>query len=98
MVRQSKARTRRERTSALPFPSRFAYSLYKIPARHIEHGHATARSDNYFFRRPIGIKRRPHAAPTALPPVESRVPRLYQVGGPGNAPALTSTNLTRRFY
>ena len=52
----------------------------------IEHGHANVRSDN-FFSVAYWYQSEPHAAPPALPPVEARIPRLYQVGGPGNAPA-----------
>ena len=52
----------------------------------IEHGHANVRSDN-FFSVAYWYQSEPHAAPPALPPVEARIPRLHQVGGPGNAPA-----------
>ncbi len=52
----------------------------------IEHGHANVRSDN-FFSVAYWYQTEPHAAFPALPPVEVRIPRLYQVGGPGNAPA-----------
>ena len=52
----------------------------------IEHGHANARSDN-FFSVAYWYQTEPHAAPPVLPPVEARIPRLYQVGGPGNSPA-----------
>jgi len=52
----------------------------------IEHGHANVRSDN-FFSVAYWYQSEPHAAPPALLPVEARIPRLYQVGGPGNAPA-----------
>jgi hypothetical protein len=52
----------------------------------IEHGHANVRSDNYFSVA-YWYQSEPHAPPPTLPPVESRIPRLYQVGGPGNAPA-----------
>ena len=52
----------------------------------IEHGHANARSDN-FFSVAYWYQSEPHAAPPALPPVEARIPRLYQVGGPGNSSA-----------
>jgi Protein of unknown function (DUF2961) len=51
----------------------------------IEHGHANVRSDNY-FSVVYWYQTEPHAAPPALPPVGARIPRLYQVGGPGNAP------------
>ncbi len=52
----------------------------------IEHGHANVRSDNYFSVA-YWYQTEPHAAPPPLPPVEARIPRLYQVGGPGNSPA-----------
>lgn len=52
----------------------------------IEHGHANARSDN-FFSVAYWYQSEPHATPPALPPVEARIPRLFQVGGPGNSPA-----------
>jgi hypothetical protein len=51
----------------------------------IEHGHANHRSDN-FFSVAYWYQTEPHSAQPALPPVEARIPRLYQVGGPGNAP------------
>jgi hypothetical protein len=50
----------------------------------IEHGHANHRSDN-FFSVAYWYQTEPHAAFPSLPPVEQRVPRLYPVGGPGNA-------------
>jgi hypothetical protein len=50
----------------------------------IEHGHANHRSDN-FFSVVYWYQTEPHAAPPELPPVEARIPRLYSVGGPGNA-------------
>jgi hypothetical protein len=50
----------------------------------IEHGHANTRSDN-FFSVAYWYQTEPHAAFPALPPVEERLPRLYPVGGPGNA-------------
>ncbi|HWZ96797.1 MAG TPA: glycoside hydrolase family 172 protein [Candidatus Dormibacteraeota bacterium] len=52
----------------------------------IEHGHANARSDN-FFSVAYWYQSEPHATPSPLPPVEARLPRLYPVGGPGNAAA-----------
>ena len=52
----------------------------------IEHGHANVRSDNYFSVA-YWYQTEPHAAPPALPPVEARIPRIYQVGGPGNVRA-----------
>jgi hypothetical protein len=50
----------------------------------IEHGHANARSDNYFSVA-YWYQAEPHAAFPALPPLEQRIPRIYPVGGPGNA-------------
>jgi hypothetical protein len=50
----------------------------------IEHGHANHRSDNYFSVA-YWYQTEPHAPFPALPPVEQRLPKLYPVGGPGNA-------------
>jgi hypothetical protein len=50
----------------------------------IEHGHANVRSDNYFSVA-YWYQTEPHAAFPALPPLEERIPRIYPVGGPGNA-------------
>lgn len=50
----------------------------------IEHGHANHRSDN-FFSVAYWYQKEPHAAFPGLPPVEQRLPRIYPVGGPGNA-------------
>ena len=50
----------------------------------IEHGHANARSDNYFSVA-YWYQTEPHAAFPALPTFEDRLPRLFPVGGPGNA-------------
>lgn len=50
----------------------------------IEHGHANHRSDNYFSVA-YWYQTEPHGAFPTLPPVEQRIPRLYPVGGPGNA-------------
>ena len=49
----------------------------------IEHGHANHRSDN-FFSVAYWYQKEPHAA-FPLPPVDQRLPRIYPVGGPGNA-------------
>jgi hypothetical protein len=49
----------------------------------IEHGHANHRSDN-FYSVAYWYQKEPHAAFSALPPVEERIPRIYPVGGPGN--------------
>jgi hypothetical protein len=50
----------------------------------IEHGHANHRSDN-FYSVAYWYQKEPHAAFPPLPSVEQRLPRLYPVGGPGNA-------------
>jgi Protein of unknown function (DUF2961) len=50
----------------------------------IEHGHANHRSDNYFSVA-YWYQTEPHAAFPPLPALEQRIPRLYPVGGPGNA-------------
>ena len=50
----------------------------------IEHGHANHRSDN-FFSVAYWYQTEPHSAFPPLPPVNQRLPKLYPVGGPGNA-------------
>ncbi len=50
----------------------------------IEHGHANHRSDN-FFSVAYWYQTEPHAPFPPLPPVDSRLPRIYPTGGPGNA-------------
>ena len=50
----------------------------------IEHGHANTRSDNYFSVA-YWYLTEPHGRFPVLPTVEERLPRLYPVGGPGNA-------------
>jgi hypothetical protein len=50
----------------------------------IEHGHANHRSDNYFSVA-YWYQTEPHAAFPPLPPVDQRLPKLFPVGGPGNA-------------
>ena len=50
----------------------------------IEHGHANHRSDN-FYSVAYWYQTEPHAAFPALPTLEQRIPRIYGVGGPGNA-------------
>jgi hypothetical protein len=50
----------------------------------IEHGHANHRSDNYFSVA-YWYQTEPHAPFPPLPPLEQRIPRIYPVGGPGNA-------------
>jgi hypothetical protein len=53
----------------------------------IEHGHANHRSDN-MFSVAYWYQTEPHAAFPKLPLVEDRLPKLYPVGGPGNAEKL----------
>ena len=50
----------------------------------IEHGHANARSDNYFSVA-YWYQTEPHAPFPKLPSVDDRLPRVFAVGGPGNA-------------
>lgn len=50
----------------------------------IEHGHANARSDNYFSVA-YWYQTEPHAPFPPLPPVNDRLPKIFAVGGPGNA-------------
>lgn len=50
----------------------------------IEHGHANGRSDNYFSVA-YWYQTEPHAPFPALPGVEDRLPKVFAVGGPGNA-------------
>lgn len=50
----------------------------------IEHGHANHRSDNYYSVA-YWYQTEPHAPFPALPPVDQRIPRPQQVGGPGNS-------------
>jgi hypothetical protein len=49
----------------------------------IEHGHANHRSDN-FSSVAYWYQTEPHMAFPPLPAVDSRIPALYPVGGPGN--------------
>jgi Protein of unknown function (DUF2961) len=50
----------------------------------IEHGHANTRSDNYYSVA-YWYQTEPHSPFPPLPTVQERLPRLYAVGGPGNA-------------
>jgi hypothetical protein len=50
----------------------------------IEHGHANHRSDNYYSVA-YWYQIEPHAAFPSLPSLAERIPRIYPVGGPGNA-------------
>src|SRR6267143_6073691 len=53
----------------------------------IEHGHANHRSDNYYSVA-YWYQTEPHAPFPVLPSVDQRIPRLQQVGGPGNPAAV----------
>jgi hypothetical protein len=64
----------------LDSPIPFAKSLRST----IEHGHANVRSDN-FYSVAYWYQTEPHAAFPELPALEQRIPRIYEVGGPGNA-------------
>jgi hypothetical protein len=50
----------------------------------IEHGHANHRADN-FYSVGYWYQTEPHAPFPALPPAESRIPRIFHVGGAGAA-------------
>lgn len=50
----------------------------------IEHGHANHRSDNYYSVA-YWYQTEPHEPFPPLPPAEDRYPRIFPVGGPGNA-------------
>lgn len=50
----------------------------------IEHGHANHRSDN-FYSVAYWYQTEPHAQFPALPAAESRIPRIFHVGGAGAA-------------
>lgn len=47
----------------------------------IEHGHANARSDN-FYTVAFWYQKNPHKNRPPLPPVEDRIPQLINTGGP----------------
>jgi len=64
----------------LDSPIPFAKSLRAT----IEHGHANHRSDN-FYSVAYWYQAEPHAAFPPLPALDQRIPRIYAVGGPGNA-------------
>jgi hypothetical protein len=51
----------------------------------IEDGHANLRSDN-LFSVAYWYQLEPHAPLPALPPAESRIPKIYPTGGPGQDP------------
>ncbi|MGH9515381.1 MAG: glycoside hydrolase family 172 protein [Terriglobales bacterium] len=59
--------------SPVPFQKYFKMS--------IEHGHANHRSDN-FYTVAYWYQKGPHKLRTPLPPVEDRIPRMFDTGGP----------------
>ena len=65
--------------SPIPFKTSFRAT--------IEHGHANVRSDNYFSVA-YWYQAEPHMPFPRLPQLRERLPRLYPVGGPGNADKL----------
>jgi hypothetical protein len=72
------------RTSVYRFHLDSPISFTKSLRATIEHGHANHRSDN-FFSVAYWYQTEPHATFPALPGLEQRIPRIYPVGGPGNA-------------
>ncbi len=58
----------------------------------IEHGHANARSDNYYSVA-YWYQAEPHEPLPPIPPVGQRLPALQPVGGPGNAPPLPDSQV-----
>lgn len=56
----------------------------------IEHGHANARSDN-FYSVAYWYQSEPHEPLPPLPPVEQRLPVLEPTGGPGNAGTIANS-------
>jgi hypothetical protein len=70
----------------------FSYPLYGAPVvgksmkATIEHGHANARSDN-FYSVAYWYQAEPHMPFPPLPSMDDRIPTLEIVGGPGNAGA-----------
>lgn len=64
-------------------PVRFRKSIRAT----IEDGHANLRSDN-LFSVAYWYQKEPHAPFPELPSAEERIPKLKQVGGPGQDPAM----------
>jgi hypothetical protein len=72
------------RTSVYRFHLDSPITFTKSIRATIEHGHANARSDN-FYSVAYWYQAEPHAPFPALPPVDQRIPRLQPTGGPGNS-------------
>lgn len=67
----------------LEAPIRFRKSI-KVT---IEDGHANLRKDN-IYSVAYWYQTEPHSPFPALPPVEERIPKIIQVGGPGQDPSM----------
>jgi hypothetical protein len=67
----------------LEAPVRFHKSIRAT----IEDGHANLRSDN-LFSVAYWYQLEPHAPLPPLPPAETRIPKIYPVGGPGQDPSM----------
>ena len=72
------------RTSVYRFHLNSPIPFTKSLRATVEHGHANHRSDN-FYSVAYWYQAEPHGAFPALPKLEDRIPRIYPVGGPGNA-------------
>ena len=72
------------RTSVYRFHLDSPITFTKSLRATIEHGHGNHRSDN-FFSVAYWYQTEPHGAFPVMPPLEQRWPRIYPVGGPGNA-------------
>ena len=79
-----RAGSRRRAIVGVSLPSGFADSVYQVAAGDDRAWPRQYRSDN-FFSVAYWYQTEPHAAFPALPPLEQRIPRIYAVGGPGNA-------------
>jgi hypothetical protein len=66
-------------------PGRVSHIWFTLNAQEsIEHGHANARSDN-FYSVAYWYQAEPHLQFPALPEMSERIPAVQAVGGPGNA-------------
>ena len=72
-----------ERTSVYRFHLDSPVPFTKYMKASIEHGHANARSDN-FYSVAYWYQTEPHMPFPALPEMSDRIPTVQFVGGPGN--------------